>query len=166
MAYCLRESDKEDVVDDSRMPWEGVKLVMMLTKACSKLCNKPWEGMFSFFVFRISCHFVLNVGFFPSRLVLFELPSPITSGTMVTVEDLKQELSKYLLVCLTKIIFANLFYYSAYFYYYLWVPLHFLVLFIGLTVPFQLTFIYGNFSKISRSQTDPYCTRIGCCKYF
>ena len=54
--------------------------------------------MFSFFVFSISYHFVLNVGFFPLRLVLFELPSPVTSGTMVIVEDLKQELSKYLLV--------------------------------------------------------------------
>ena len=42
-------------------PWDGVKLVMILMKACSKLCNKPWEGMFSFFVFSISCHFVLNV---------------------------------------------------------------------------------------------------------
>ena len=54
--------------------------------------------MFSFFVFSVSCHFVLNVGFFPLRLVLFELPSLVTSGTMVMVEDLKQELSKYLLV--------------------------------------------------------------------
>ena len=47
------------------------------------------------------------------------------------------------------IIFANLFYYSAYFSYYLWVSLHFLVLFIGLTVLFQLTFIfmYNTFSK-------------------
>ena len=45
-------------------PWEGVKLVMILMKACSKLCSKPWEGMFSFFVFSVSCHFVLNVGFF------------------------------------------------------------------------------------------------------
>ena len=32
-----------------------------------------------------------------------------------------------------KIIFANLFYYSVYFYYYLWVLMHFLVLFIVLT---------------------------------
>ena len=52
-------------------------------------------------------------------------------------------------VCLAKIIFANLFYYSAYFYYYLRVLLHFLVLFIGPTVLFQLTFtfIYSTFSK-------------------
>ena len=105
MAYCLRESDKEDVVDDSRMPWEGVKLVMILTKACSKLCNKHWECMFSFFVFSTSCHFVLSVGLFPLRLVLIELPSPVTSGTMVTVEDLKQELSKYLLVCVWQKLF-------------------------------------------------------------
>ena len=39
-------------------------------------------------------------------------------------------------VHLAKIIFANLFYYSAYFCYYLWVPLHFLVLFMDLTVLF------------------------------
>ena len=88
MTYCLRASDKEDGIDASRT----------LMKACSKLCNKPLEGMFSLFVYSISCHFVLNVGFFPLRLVLFELPSLVTSGTMVTIEDLKQELSKYLLV--------------------------------------------------------------------
>ena len=52
-------------------------------------------------------------------------------------------------VCLAKIIFANLFYYSAYFCYYLWVSLHFLVLFMYLIVLFQLifTFIYSIFSK-------------------
>ena len=52
-------------------------------------------------------------------------------------------------ICLAKIIFANLFYYSAYFYYYSWVPLHFLVLFMGLIVLFELTFtfIYNSFSK-------------------
>ena len=50
---------------------------------------------------------------------------------------------------LTTLIFANLFYYSAYFYNYSWAPLHFLVLFMGLTVLFQLTFtfIYNTFSK-------------------
>ena len=43
----------------------------------------------------------------------------------------------------------SLFYYSAYFYYYSWVLLYFLILFIGLTVLFQLifTFIYSTFSK-------------------
>ena len=52
-------------------------------------------------------------------------------------------------VRLALIIFARLFYYSAYFYYYSWVSLHFLVLFMGLTVLFQLTFtfIYSTFSK-------------------
>ena len=54
--------------------------------------------MFSFFVFSIYCHFVLNVGYFPLRLVLFELPSALTSGTMVIAKDLKQEHYKYLLV--------------------------------------------------------------------
>ena len=39
-------------------------------------------------------------------------------------------------VCLVKIIFVNLFYYSAYFCYYSWVLLHFLILFIGLIVLF------------------------------
>ena len=45
--------------------------------------------------------------------------------------------------------FASLFYYSAYFCYYLWAPLHFLVLFMGLTIQFQLifTFIYNTFNK-------------------
>ena len=52
-------------------------------------------------------------------------------------------------MCLAKIIFVNLFYYSADFYYYSWVPLYFLVLFMSLTVLFQLTFtfIYSTFNK-------------------
>ena len=52
-------------------------------------------------------------------------------------------------VRLTKIISANLFYYLVYFCYYLWVLLHFLVLFINLTILFQLTFtfIYSTFNK-------------------
>ena len=63
-----------------------------------------------------------------------------------------------------KIIFANIFYYSAYFLYYLWVSLHFLILFMSPTILFQLifTFIYNtfskkifNFNKINESQTDP-----------
>ena len=43
----------------------------------------------------------------------------------------------------------KLFHYSAYFYYYSWVSLHFLVLFIDLTLLFQLTFtfIYSRFSN-------------------
>jgi len=51
--------------------------------------------------------------------------------------------------CLAKIIFANLFYYSTYFCYFLWVLLHFLVLLIDLTILFQLIFIfiYSTFSK-------------------
>ena len=45
--------------------------------------------------------------------------------------------------------FVNLFYYLAYFAYYSWVSLNFLVLFIDLTVLFQLifTFIYNTFFK-------------------
>ena len=45
--------------------------------------------------------------------------------------------------------FTNLFYYLTYFCYYLWVLLHFLILFIGPIVLFQLTFtfIYDTFSK-------------------
>ena len=45
--------------------------------------------------------------------------------------------------------FANLFYYSAYFCYNLWVSLHFFVLFMSPTVLFQLifTFIYSTFNK-------------------
>ena len=52
-------------------------------------------------------------------------------------------------MCLIKIIFANLFYYSAYFCYYSWIPLHFLVLFMSPTVLFQLTFtcIYNTLNK-------------------
>ena len=47
------------------------------------------------------------------------------------------------------IIFANLFYYSTYFCYCSCIPLHFLVLFMGFIVLFQLifTFIYSIFSK-------------------
>ena len=43
----------------------------------------------------------------------------------------------------------NLFHYSAYTFYYSWVSLHFLVLFMGLTILFQLifTFIYSTFSN-------------------
>ena len=43
----------------------------------------------------------------------------------------------------------KLFYYSDYFCYYLWVSLHFLILFRGLIVLFQLTFtfIYSTFSN-------------------
>ena len=45
--------------------------------------------------------------------------------------------------------FVNLFYSLIYFCYYLWALLHFLVLFIGLNMLFQLifTFIYIIFSK-------------------
>ena len=45
--------------------------------------------------------------------------------------------------------FASVFYYLAYFCYYLWTLLHFLELFMSLTVLFQLTFtfIYSTFSK-------------------
>ena len=52
-------------------------------------------------------------------------------------------------VFLASLIFVNLFYYSTYFFYYSWISLHFLVLFISLTVLFQLTFtfIYSTFSK-------------------
>ena len=64
----------------------------------------------------------------------------------------------YFSVFLAKIIFANLFYYLAHFFYYSWLSLHFLLLFINLTVLFQLifTFIYNTFSKISRFQTYTY----------
>ena len=56
--------------------------------------------------------------------------------------------------------FANLFYYSTYFYYYSWVSLHFLVLFIVFIIIFQLifTFIYSIFSKkfsVSTKYADP-----------
>ena len=52
-------------------------------------------------------------------------------------------------VNLASLFFVNLFYYSAYFYYYLWISLHFLVQFMDLTVLFQLifTFIYSIFNK-------------------
>ena len=54
-----------------------------------------------------------------------------------------------LCVRLAKIIFAYLFYYLIYFSYYSWVSLHFLVLFMGPTILFQLTFtfIYSTLSK-------------------
>ena len=55
----------------------------------------------------------------------------------------------HLSVCLASLFFVNLFYYSAYFCYYLWVSLHFLVLFMSFIIPFQLifTFIYRTFSQ-------------------
>ena len=69
------------------------------------------------------------------------------------------KLSSSLSVCLVWMKFVNLFYYSAYFCYYSWVPLHFLVLFMSHTVLFQLTFTFiyrwlcslGLFSKNSIS---------------
>ena len=69
--------------------------------------------------------------------------------TMTEMGKLLSCLEEKLSVRLAKIIFANLFYYSAYFCYYLWVPLHFLILFMGPTVLFQLTFtfIYSTFNK-------------------
>ena len=69
--------------------------------------------------------------------------------TMTEMGKLLSCLEEKLSVRLAKIIFANLFYYSAYFCYHLWVPLHFLTLFISLTVLFQLTFtfIFSTFSK-------------------
>ena len=75
----------------------------------------------------------------------------------------KKKKKKALSVCLAKIIFANLFYYSVYFYYYSWALLYFLILFMGLTVLFQLTFTtvlltkVFSFSKISGSQTNNVC---------
>ena len=62
----------------------------------------------------------------------------------------------WVIVCLVKIIFANLFYYSSYFCYYSWVPLHFLKLFTSLTILFQLTFtfIYSIFSKSFQFQQN------------
>ena len=50
---------------------------------------------------------------------------------------------------LYSLFFANLFYYSTYFYYYSWALLHLLVLFIGPAILFQpsFTFIYNIFSK-------------------
>ena len=47
------------------------------------------------------------------------------------------------------IAYISFFYYLAYFLYYSWVPLHFLILFMDLTLLFQLTFsfIYNTFSK-------------------
>ena len=56
--------------------------------------------------------------------------------------------------------FVNLFYYSAYFCYYSQVPLYFLVLFMGSTILFQLTFsfIYSTFNEkfsVSTKKADP-----------
>ena len=59
-------------------------------------------------------------------------------------------LSKWILsMHLAKFIFVNLFHYSIYFCYYLWVLLYFLILFTSLAILFQLTFafIYVTFSK-------------------
>ena len=74
-------------------------------------------------------------------------------GILSTSELVKKVIfpSKYLILkcALAWIIFTNLFYYLTYIFYYLWVSLHFLVLFMGATVSFHLTFtfIYSTFSK-------------------
>ena len=53
------------------------------------------------------------------------------------------------LVCLDTNEKLKLFYYLTYFFYYSWALLHFLVLFMGPTILFQLTFsfIYSTFSN-------------------
>ena len=58
--------------------------------------------------------------------------------------------NKWLIMCLFGMInFASFFYYSAYFCYYSWAPLYFLILFMGPIILFQLTFafIYNTFNK-------------------
>ena len=69
-----------------------------------------------------------------------------------------------LLVCVWKKLKNQLILLFSCFFYYLWAPLHFLVLFMDPTVLFQLTFtfIYStfnkkflSFNKISESQIDP-----------
>ena len=77
-------------------------------------------------------------------------------------DSLCEEKENSISVRLAWIIFSNLFYYSAYFCYYPWVTLHFLVLFIGPTILFQLifTFIYSTFSKkflVLAIKTDSKC---------
>ena len=65
--------------------------------------------------------------------------------------------------CVSRKKLFSLFYCSVYFCYYSWAPLHFLVLFMGPTLLFQLTFtfIYSTFSKKcsvmqnKRTQADP-----------
>ena len=58
------------------------------------------------------------------------------------VFSFKFQQNKWIPNYLASLFFANLFYYSAYFCYYLLVILHFLVLFMGSTILFQLTFIF------------------------
>ena len=57
------------------------------------------------------------------------------------------------MVCvrLAKIIFANLFYYSTYFYYYSWILLYFLILFMGLLILFMGPLILFQERKLSTS---------------
>ena len=75
----------------------------------------------------------------------------MSRGTRVLFTKLEYHVTVFytLHVRLAKTIFVNLFYYSAYFCYYSWVPLHFLVLFMDLTILFELTFtfIYSIFNK-------------------
>ena len=58
----------------------------------------------------------------------------------IIINFIEGHLSNYFLeitnVCLANLFFANLFYYSAYFCYYLWVLLYFLVLFMSHTILF------------------------------
>ena len=80
---------------------------------------------FFFFEFKIECYFLKLKGRrvqLPKKKMIIIIPSHFAN------RETK---------CLFGIInFVNLFYYSAYFWYYLWVPLHFLVLFMGPTILF------------------------------
>ena len=59
----------------------------------------------------------------------------------------------------------KLFHYSVYFYYYSWPPLHFLTLFIGPTILFQLifTFIYSTFNNNFQFHPN---TPLACYTYY
>ena len=109
------------------------------------------------------CNFIFLNVIWPLGLVSKKKKSQTTSLSYKGIMANMVSLFMILNVCLASLFFANLFYYLVYFCYYLWVSLYFLVLFMGLTILFQLTFtfIYNTFSiKCSvlakcRSQTDP-----------
>ena len=58
------------------------------------------------------------------------------------VHDIKYKILEAYVCVWQKNIFVSLFYYSDYFCYYSWALLHFLILFMSLTILFQLTFTF------------------------
>ena len=126
----------------------GVKILVWSIRP-----HSPWTRSFCFVVFitRISISITHH-----SKIVC------PTDASIIWVDSLHSKILR-ISVRLVWLNFVSLFYYLAYFCYYFWVSLYFLILFMSLTVLFQLIFHFYlqysqqkvfSFSKIIRSQTD------------